>query len=283
MARRRSYLSKSGKNDPLGTFINNSIAKGQQQARQKEKEKDRAARQASRDYDRRKKREERERAKKRDRDERARLAENKKKRMQREKERVAQEKADTKMREKKGKLRARLEIELRNAKIPHSDTIINEIANQAYEADVSPAQLKKTFIDPNMKDYSKRSLCEVLELIVPVDASLQKELEILIDSCCSELPIDLDKVKSSSEWCSFINVCEDKNVAIEKDRVRVKCLDHMQDSKVLFSEDFEEIWEKAVSEDWSKEEILTSQMFLNFKKTKDSYKDDIANRIKAFM
>jgi hypothetical protein len=283
MARARSYLSKSGKKDPIGTFLNNSIAKGQQQARKDQKNRESSARRQQQERDRNQRRGEREREKSRDRELRARQADEKKNNIRLEKERAVREKKNTKMMEKKEKLSARLKLEFSNAKIPFSGFVISEIVNQAYKADVTAGQLKKTFIDPNIKDYSIRCLREYFESIVPVDWSLEDDLKRLIGFCCSELPLDLDKVKSSSEWCKFISICEDKNVAIEKDRVRVECLDYIQNSKVLFSEDLEKIWEKADSEDWSKEEILTSQIFLDFKKTKDAYKEDITNRIQAFM
>ena len=194
MARSRSFFAASNKGKAGQVLLNNMVAAGQRQAKQRKKDRDAAKRREAKENDRALKRamKEREAAEKRAEKERARQA------REQEKIRQAEEKEKQRLLKEKAKADKKFEGLVNRAKLLCGKNNIGismaeEIAQIAFDAEVTPAAIEKNIILPSLRKYQVRGIMEPLR-----EEIIDDFLDNLIDDfVVSEVPVD--EILGSSE------------------------------------------------------------------------------------
>ncbi|MFQ3326596.1 MAG: hypothetical protein ACI8YC_001234 [Salibacteraceae bacterium] len=257
MARRRSYFSKSNKNDMAGVFLNNCIASQQKSKKAEEAAMNRARKEGERERER----------------ERVRLAkeaERERVRLERERAKLANERA--KFNAKATAVAGRLELEFEKIGLhPGKQTVAN-IAIKAVQASVSPAKAKSYYIDGKEDALAQSCAVDFLELKISSEYQHLAGFPLMVDIVKNCRPQkDAEKDKRYMELKAEIdNEIKELIAKAQREAEREKVVKALFITKLMFNDELGEFFDIMEENDWGKEESINS----------DTYKERVAHKAK---
>ena len=276
MARRtRSY--RAGK-DPLGVFINNSIASSQKRARAEQKASAAASNRASREAQRERARNSRDAERAQARNSRAQERAAVRAEKESERNRKLQDKENSKVE----KIYVRLESDIVKMGLYPGRTFITTTSREAVRLSVSAAQTKSYFVKDNVEEIAKTCAAEFLgdQGITSSYKQFNQFNELL--NIVTELRPQQD-APNVEQYSKLKQDLEEEMQAylakVKRQEDREALISDLTKSMKMFKDELEEFAEIIEVNDWSRKESTNSDEYRGRTKNKKKYVAQIRSQI----